>query len=82
MPVMIITDGDERLLVDREEAGILELKLNVTSKGHEWKLIGDALFAVKTESRDATSRFVVTKEQLAFLKVLQLRKGWENCKDL
>ena len=79
---MIITDGDERLLVDREEAGTLELKLNVTSKGHEWKLIGDALFALKTESRDATSRLVVMKEQLAFLKVLQSRKDWASCKDL
>lgn len=82
MPVMIITDGEDRILVDKDEAGSLELKLNVTSKGHEWKLIGDALFAVKTESRDAQSRLVVTKEQLAFLKVLQTRKGWEDCKDL
>jgi len=79
---MLITDGDDRILVDRDEAGSLELKLNVSSKGHEWKHIGNALFAVKTESRDATTRLVVTKEQLAFLKVLQTRKGWEDCKDL
>jgi len=82
MPILVITDNEDRILLDKEEAGTLELKLNVSSKGHEWKHIGDALFAVKTESRDALSRFVITKEQLMFLKLLQTRKGWADCKDL
>jgi len=82
MPILILTDGEDRILVDKEEARDLELKLNVTSKGHPWKHIGDVLFALTTESPEAPSRFVVTKEQLAFLKVLQERKGSATCKDL
>ena len=82
MPILLITDGEDRILMDKQEAGTMELKLNVSSKGHLWKHLGDAFFAVKTESPDAPSRLVITKEQMAFLKTLQERKGWEDCKDL
>ena len=82
MPILVVTDNEERILMDKQEAGIMELKLNVSSKGHLWKHLGDAFFAVKTESPDAPSRLVLTKEQMVFLKVLQTRSSWENCKDL
>ena len=82
MSVIVITDDKDRLLVDREEARDLELKLNVTSKGHPWKHIGDVLFDFMSERVPVSSRLVVTTEQLAFLQVLKNRKGWETCKDL
>jgi len=82
MSVVIITDDKDRLLVDREEARDLELKLNVTSKGRLWKSIGDVLFDFMSERVPVSSRLVVTTEQLAFLLVLKNRKGWETCKDL
>jgi hypothetical protein len=82
MSVVIITDDKDRLLVDREEARDLELKLNVTSKGHLWKHIGDVLFDFMSERVPVSTRLVVTTEQLAFLLVLKNRKGWETCKDL
>ena len=68
--------------MDREEARDLELKLNVTSKGHLWKHIGDVLFDFMSERVPVSTRLVVTTEQLAFLLVLKNRKGSENCKDL
>ena len=80
--VMIITDDTDRLLVNREEARDLELKLNVTSKGRLWRPIGDVLFDFMSERIPVSTRLLVTTEQLAFLLVLKNRKGWETCKDL
>jgi hypothetical protein len=82
MPVLIITDGQETLLVDEKESADLELKLNVTSKGRPWSTLSAELFAFGTYKPEAKSRLVITSEQLTFLKVLQKRQGWVNCKDL
>jgi len=82
MPVLIITDGQETLLVDEKESVDLELKLNVTSKGRPWITLGAELFAFGTYKPEAKSRLIITSEQLAFLQVLQKRQGWINCKDL
>ena len=71
MPLFIISDNINTLLVDEKECIALELNLNVTSKGRLWKSIGDELFAFGTYQKGAKSRIVVTSEQLAFLKNLQ-----------
>ena len=82
MPLFIISDNLNTLLVDEKESADLELKLNVTSKGRPWITLGAELFAFGTYKPEAKSRLVVTSEQLAFLQVLQKRQGWVNCKDL
>lgn len=81
MPLFIISDNLNTLLVDEKECIVLELNLNVTSKGRLWKTIGDELFAFGTYHKEAKSRLVVTTEQLAFLKDIQ-NKTRDACRHL
>ena len=64
------------------DAIALELKLNVTQYGHPWKHIGDVLYNYGVGKADAVTDFVVTTEQLAYLKMLQTKAGWEECRGL
>ena len=82
MQAMILTDEKESFVVDYVEARDLELKLNVTSKGRPWIELGNLLFKFSARDLSVASRHVITGEQLAFLKVLQTRKGTDACKDL
>ena len=82
MQAMILTDEKESFVVDYVEARDLELKLNVTSKGRPWIELGNRLFKFSARDPSVASRHVITGEQLAFLKVLQTRKGTDACKDL
>jgi hypothetical protein len=82
MQAMILTDEKESFVVDYVEARDLELKLNVTSKGRPWIELGNLLFKFSARDPSVASRHVITGEQLAFLKVLQTRKGTDACKDL
>ena len=82
MQAMILTDEKESFVVDYVEARDLELKLNVTSKGRPWIELGNLLFKFSVRDPTIASRHVITGEQLAFLKVLQTRKGTDACKDL
>jgi hypothetical protein len=81
MPVFIISDSTNTLLLDEKECVALELKLNVTSKGRPWITIGNELFAFGTYTREAKARLVVSPEQLAFLKKIQTTPT-EDCKHL
>ena len=80
----IITDNKSTIKLTKPKARELELKFNVTSKGHTWSKIGDALFNfwpdVYTDDFVVTTDdFVVTTEQLEFLnKIIPLSK--EQCK--
>jgi hypothetical protein len=82
MPAMILTDEKNPVAIDEKDARDLELKLNVTSKGADWKTIGDALFAFHSNRGNAVNRLVITTEQLEFMKLLMRRMGWDSCKDL
>ena len=82
MSSFVITDTKQSMAFFQKEARDLELKLNVTSKGHEWMEIADALFAIHSNHKDAVTRLVVTTEQYTFLKKLNERLGWESCKDM
>jgi hypothetical protein len=79
MPLFIISDSLNTLLVDEKECIALELNLNVTSKGRLWKTIGDELFAFGTYQKEAKARLAVTTEQLTFLKDIQ-HKTRDVCK--
>ncbi len=62
-----IVCGDEFMIINADQARSLELKLNVTSKGHEWKHIGDCLFTFHTGSVN-TEELCVTYDQYVCLK--------------
>jgi hypothetical protein len=75
----VITDNISIIELNKEDARDLELKLNVTSKGHIWSYIGDALF--NFHPNVYTDNFVVTTEELNFLKkIILLTK--EQCKNV
>ena len=75
----IITDNISIIELTKPKARELELKFNVTSKGHKWSNIGDALFNFQPDVY--TDDFVVTTEQLEFLnKIIPLSK--EQCKNV
>jgi hypothetical protein len=59
---------DKTLNVFREEARQMELKLNVSQYGREWKEIGDILFDY--HAKDINKGLLVTDEQFDFLKNL------------
>jgi hypothetical protein len=73
---------DSITIDDRQDAIILELKLNVTQYGHPWKHIGDVLYNYGANKTDAVTDYVVTSTQLAYLKMLQTKAGWESCRGL
>jgi hypothetical protein len=75
----VITDNISIIELNKEDTRDLELKLNVTSKGHTWNYIGDALFNFQPDVY--TDNFVVTTEQITFLnKIIRLTK--EQCKNV
>jgi hypothetical protein len=75
-------DGKVLAKLKREDCTPLELKLNVTTKGHEWGHIGDILFEYGSGRGNAMTSITVTEEQYAFLQTLQARRSWEECRNL
>ena len=59
---------DKTLNVFREEARQMELKLNVSQYGREWKEIGDILF--NYHAKDINKGLLVTDKQFYFLQTL------------
>jgi hypothetical protein len=60
----------------------LELCLNVTKYGNEWKHIGDVLYDFGTERLGEHSSLVVTDDQFRFLMLLKTKNSWRDCIDL
>ena len=60
----------------------LELKLNVTSKGHKWKHIGDVLYNFGSNKDEAVFEYTITSIQMEFLKMLMTKTSYRECKDL
>lgn len=94
--MLTLVSGTDSLVLSREDARDLELKLNVSYYGHEWRAIGNALFdfhstgavAVAVAVAGAVTGAVavaepldVGPEQFAFLKKLLEMRGWESCKN-
>jgi hypothetical protein len=81
--MQVITEsGKHTFSVKRGECVSLELKLNVTSKGHVWQHIGDYLMEYGTGRAHAVSEIVVTDDQYEFLIMLLGKRSWEDCVDL
>lgn len=77
---MELTDGDTSIKLNPQEAIALELKLNVSSKGHEWRHIGDSLFDFGSKKSSAQNFVSVSKEQMNFLQILDSKSSWEQCR--
>jgi hypothetical protein len=67
--------------IDEDKAIRLELCLNVTKVGREWKNIGDELFNFGTNNSNKLTKLFVSEIQFNFLQVLST-KTWETCKDM
>ena len=78
---LIVTTGYESMTLNREEAIMLELCLNVTKVGREWKNIGDELFNFGTNNSNKLTKLFVSEIEFNFLQVLH-NKTWETCKDM
>ena len=68
-------------LIKRSECISLELKLNVTSKGISWSLIGDRLYNFGTNVKAAENIMKVSSEQYDFLTILHTTEN-NKCKQL
>lgn len=75
-----ITDNLRSFMVNTEESLDLELKLNVTQYGHQWKSIGDILYDHAIQ-KIMDYNLIVTFEQYTFLEML-LTKTRKECESL
>ena len=83
MPILTIKDEtDETIELSEKQAIDIELKLNVTSKGHEWKHIGDILFNFGSNKEEAVFEYTVTSIQMEFIKMLMTKNSYHECKGL
>ena len=71
--MLIITCNDQTMILGRDDARDLELKLNVSSKGRLWVSLGDSLFDF--HSTGVSAKINVTKEQYDFLEILKTKKN-------
>lgn len=71
--MLTITCNDQTMILGRDDARDLELKLNVSSKGRLWVSLGDSLF--EFHSTGVSAKINVTKEQFEFLELLKTKKN-------
>jgi len=72
----------EAIELTEKEAIDVELKLNVTSKGLEWKHIGDVLFNFGSNNKEAVFEYTVTSIQMEFIKMLITKNSYQECRNL
>ena len=81
--MLTLTDNiDSITFMKTEDAIDLELKLNVTQYGKKWSSIGDVLFNWGSRTLGAITNYVVTSEQLTYLKMLHTKPNYQACNDL
>lgn len=73
--------GVQMILLQKQECIQMELKLNVSSKGHEYKDLGDVLFYFAHDS-NTNREHVVSQTIYDFLLQLQAKNNWEECREL
>lgn len=78
MNQIIITNTSRNIVLNRQDAIKLELKLNVSSKGHELMHLGAILFNFGSGKID-NSTYTVNNDVFEFLEKLVNRKTWQDC---
>jgi hypothetical protein len=81
MDTLILASLDSSFSLDRKQSIELELKLNVTTRSHELKDLGDVLYDFGI-SRINGCTYRVNDNVMEFLKTLMNRKSWQECKGL
>jgi len=76
----LTTSSKQVMNLTRDDARDLELKLNVSSKGRSWNILGNNLFEFHSIGKPTTLEIPV--EQFVFLELLQTKIGTESCKGL
>lgn len=81
---LTITNTHSQFILDAKEAIDLELKLNVSAYGHEWKHIGDVLynFGSKRSNDKLRMTLEVEADQYKFLGFLKTKNGYASCSKL
>ena len=80
--MLTLTDSITSFILNEKEAIDLELRLNISKHGVEWRVIADVLYNYGSRILNPTQRFKITTEQLNFLQFLQSRESWEDCRNL
>lgn len=80
--MMRITDSVRSFFLNKSESIDLELKLNVTKHGKEWREVGDALYNYGATKAPYLEEYIVTTEQYDFLTYLNTKPSYEVCRDL
>lgn len=81
--MLTITDNIDCIVFENTQDAIdLELKLNVTKYGKKWSSIGDVLFDWGSRKHGAVDNYVVSSEQLAYLKMLHTKPNYQACQEL
>jgi hypothetical protein len=81
--MLTITDNIDSIVFENTQDAIdLEVKLNVTQYGKKWSAIGDVLFDWGSRKLGALDNYVVSSEQLAYLKMLQTKPNYQACQGL
>ncbi len=78
---IIITNNIDSFSLDKNNSISLELKLNVSTKSRVLKHIGDILYEYGTGNTDG-SRIIVNSLDFNFLKMLNDKKTWQECRGL
>ena len=81
MSILTITDNNRFFVLDYNSVHNLELKLNVSSKGHELKHYGDILFDFASKNTDK-SIIKVSPNEFNFLKMLSEKNTWQECRGI
>jgi hypothetical protein len=81
MSTLLITTGYEDMNLTPKDAINLELCLNVTTVGHDWKDIGDVLYNFGSNQSNAKTNLIVSENQFNFLQVLRT-KTWQTAKSM
>lgn len=81
MLVFRITNNVSNIELNRQQAIDLELKLNVSSRGHELKYIGDLLYDFGC-GRDTPNTLIVLNDVMNFLEMLMTKTSWHDCHGL
>ena len=80
MSKLIICDGDNKLMIEKEKCIKLELEFNQSEYGKVWRHIGDRLyyFACPRNLSDQDTLFLINTQQFSFLRNIFLSIYGEN----
>jgi len=72
----------DNIILTKQQCLVLELKLNVSCHGIEWRHIGDYLYNYKNGKYPNDYEIMVSLEQFIFLQLLITKNNWIECKNL